>query len=867
MRKLPQRLLTRPSYQGNTLLCLCIAPVQLGSLHFHLGQRIHSRFLRNKHSDAESPKCRLLSRGFHGATDSKEEYRDASLKDWKRHLQTFEQYHHQSDLGQPANEGPRLLDQPAYNTDFDLWLELIIFRRRQDDIKSLQDLYTQIVRRKLHIPTIGGPADGLWENFLYLGWKTDTVWNTVIPYAQRVQARTGCSWPHIYHRILSHTLKYAPQHGDLWHARLRGKFHPSSADLKDIFTKTVSNASALRTFKHMYMDFSVGDMYSTIIPQLCYEENFKKAIKWHNLLMSMNDIPPDSKLPKPLFHYLASYGTTYQLLRMRKFMVKAGVPVTKSTNPSLGSNQAISREFLNRELRKTYKIAPKPFTDEFCGRLIATPAIPIEVLINGLRMFGVDAIGPISLRELALREHTSRKHSSSILLSQRLDQLREAGISIGDSTFCTVVSNLAVQGDDLLLEEVAKCNMHPDAFEDQDLQESLLATYHAQSDHRQANRTLAILTAKCKPEDLQSTRLNLLIQSAARRHDIKNIYQLLDIMQEKMVPVNTKSRSALWEGLLSPSSPSTVPATVAELPMVIAIFQRILRTGGYVNISQWSELLRRLGMAGRLVALERLVLWLADWYSNPLFRASQSSFFNQKSEQIPEDVYFANIKHPLRALLPEAALQAMVAWGFQHTGDFGNTLGRNRNRGLTWRWGIELLRELKQRNVFILDGTFARVCTLRLTALFGKGVSRRPINHRSCPSDMDQIEYMALEMERIWGSEVFNAYYKFPQGDPGRLALLRKQVLGIPIEIDPIELLRPPPERSDLAKKRKKIGNIGSFFIADIFSFSYRYLRDERGILKMIPKTIPKTRAFNPETFLIFRTHTIGAKRGCSITT
>lgn len=549
----------------------------------------------------------------------------------------------------------------------------------------------------------------------------------------------------------------------------------------------------------MYLDFSVGDMYSTIIPQLCHEENFKEALQWHKRLMSRNDIPPDAKLAEPLFHYLASYGTTYQLLRMSDSMVEAGVPVTKSTNRSVGSNQAISREFLNRALGESHKIAPKIFTDEFCARFIATPAIPIEVLINGLHMFGMEAIGPVSLRELALRGLNSQERSSSRLLSQRLDQLREAGISIGDSTFCTVVSNLAVQGDDVLLEEVAKCDMHPDAFENQDLQESLLAMYHARGDYQQANRTLAILTAKCKPEDLQSARLNLLIQGAVRRHDIKDICQQLDVMQEKMLPVNAKSTDALWKGLLSPRNPSKVPESVTELPMVIAILQRILRTGGSVEINQWKELMRRLGMTGHLPEFQRLLLWLVEWYSNPVFRASQSSFFNQKSEQIPKKVHVANAKHPVRKLLPVAAFQAIVAWGFQHTGDFGNTLGGIRNPGLTWRWGIELLRDLEQRNVFILNRTVARACQLRLTALF-EGRSRRSINQRSCPSEVDQIEYMALEIERIWGSEVFKTTHKFPPGDMRRLALLKRQVLHNSIEINPMELPFPQPGGSDLAE-------------------------------------------------------------------
>lgn len=800
MQKVPRRHLCWPFYPALARSCLILTPARLGSHGNRYSSCPESLSLalvvRGKQGTADSIYTSWL-RSLYGSAYFKGEPRNASVKEWKSRLQTFEQYQYESDLGTTASKGPpRLLDQPAYKTDFDLWLELILFRRRLRHIKELQALYKEIIQRNLTIPTIGDTANELWSNFLHLGWETNGIWKDVLPYAQRLQATTGASWPQLYAQILSHSLKYAPQHSAIWHMRLRENFKPSSADMKDIFKSAVSSESTLATFKRMYMDFTVRDMYSTVVPQLCKEDKYKHALKWHNLMMGMNDKPPSVQVVEPLLHHLAIYGKSYKLIWMTKEMADAGVPMTESTKPLLEIKDLMSREVLNRQLGDTHQIPPKRFTDQFCGRLFATRAITIEMLIQGLCMLGVDTIGPISVRELVLREFETRK-SSPRLIAQRLGELKEAGISIGDSTFCMLVSNLAVAGNKRLLEAVVKCDLHPDAFEDRDLQESLLATYDINGDRLQADRTLAILTAKCNPEDLQKIQLNLLLRCALKRKDYKEIYQVLNAMQENMVPVSAKSSYAVRNELLSPREVSKPPVSVAELPIIIAIFQRLLRTGSYVNIYQWRELLRRLGMAGMLHDLRRIALWLAEWYSNPSFRAAQSSLFNQEFEHIPKDLHPRNPRHPLRILFPKMAQQAIVAWGFQHTPDIHNAPISPQNKGLTWRWGVELLRELRQRKVPIMRGTLSRACRLRLIAMYGQGESSRRINWSAREHETDRIEFIAREIERIWGAIVFNSG-QFSPGDPRRLAMLKHHILGTAMRIDWMKLYHPWPNGSGL---------------------------------------------------------------------
>lgn len=765
MRTLPQGLLTCPSYVVRSSLSLSHAALRPESLQQYTAGRPRAQVAKS-HEHACPTKCNSLPGGFHRSVYFSGKHQDASNGHWKDQLQTFEQYQYQSGLDQAPSDGPRLLDQPAYETNFELWLELIVFRRRQNGIESIRPLYRQIVYRNLPIPTVGETADGLWNNFLDLGLEDPKTLNDVVSYAQRLQASTGDSWPQLYSKVLKHALRHHPQSAIVWHLGLRKHFKPSATNIKDIFKTSLSSDASLRTFKRIYLDFQVRDLYSTIIPELFRAGKYHRAIQWHNLMMKENDLPPSFHITMPLFRHLARYGKTDQLLSISKHMTEAGVPALPSTEQPLESTKPLSRESLNRRLGDTFNIAPKIFTDKFCGRLVATEAIPVEALMKGFPILGVDVIGPLSLREFALRVLKSHKQSFSKSISQLLDALRDAGVSLDDSVFCLVVRNLAIQGDDLLLEEVITCDMHPDAFEDQDLQESLLAMYHTQGDDRKASRSLAILVARCEGKNLQGIRLNLLLRSAIKQQGINNVHRLLDMMQEKLVPVSAKSSHALRKGLLSPREVSKRPSSMAELPSLIAIYQQILRNDGHVDILEWREILRRLGMAGSLHELEKIALWLAEWYSNPSFRASELTMFDRKGkgEQIPKDLHTLhpwNPAHPLRILFPATAQQAIVAWGFLHTGDFGLPPIGVSTKGLTWRWGITLLRELKQRNVFITRGTVSRACRLRLIALCEVGdPSRKALfNTRRRPSrtlPADEIGEMILEIEKIWGSPIFD---------------------------------------------------------------------------------------------------------------
>ena len=675
-----------------------------------------------------------------------------AIENWEQRLVTFEQYQYESDLGTPtlSGSGPRLVDTLKYKTDFAIWLELVRFRRRHYGIEGLRVIWKEVLGRELHLPCYGATGDELWTSFTRLGFEDPNVLKELVSYAKNHMASMENSWPRLYMTIISHHLKNKPHHAYQWHVRLREDFPPSLAQLKCLFLEVVGDDATLQFFRPMYIDLGIYGMYDTIIPELCRRENYAMALKWHNLMLRKHDRPSHISVSEPLLQYLAVYGRHEHLMETTKALVDAGVSSVRITRTIIPNAPLISREVVNRQLGEIYGIAPKTFSDEFCARLFATRMFAIDTIINGLRVLGVDAIGPMSLKEIC-----SRERSRSLDICCRIDQLKGAGISLGNSTFSSLVRKLALEDKGDLLNSVLTCDLHPDTYEDRSLQESLLASYHQAGDQRQVDRTLAILTFDSPPELLMTMHWNLLLRVHLTRRDLKEIQRTLETMREMQLMVDPRSSSCIRMRLVSRRQIGRRPHCTNELPTVINTWRQILQMGGVVPLVAWVEILKRLGMTGHLDELEALSLWLTNWYSkHAAYRAAGRGF---PMLFVPRSLSRRHPLHPLRILFPTAMQQAIATWGFQHRAN-GTTKGRACRQIMgrpPWTWGLQLLLKLRQRKVMVGRRTVARVCRQRLKALFGPGTSKRKINRRAQRLNKHYHGQYVTEMLDIWGPDLF----------------------------------------------------------------------------------------------------------------
>lgn len=596
----------------------------------------------------------------------------------------------------------------------------------------------------MNLPTSGPLADKLWQSLT--SPQNEKHLQRVVSHALELHKRTGRAWKGLYYRVLLRALQL--KHLDLtqYHENLYPTIHPTREQfLKLVTYGPCSTARHRRMLQSIYRLLPFRNLYTPVIQHLYKLEELTAAVEWHRVFIDCKDVPADSQDYRPLFRYMVLYGHSDRLAGLVRQMLDQEIPLPTFITRRLPDNP-LTREVIDQQLALTHGVPAKPDMNAFHARLFATRWFSTDTVINILRMLGADTIGPASLRELALREHCDLQ-----AIRTQVEQMKDIGILFAESTFCNLIQRLIREENDRLLENVVNCDLHTDTFEDRDLQESLLAKFFDTGQHLEFDRTLAILLAS-EPEEYHTTiRCNLQLRLYLRQKDLQAVKQTIEMMQASRLPLSIKSVHYVRIALLSRRRVSVQPRTTNELNFIINIWQGVLRMGGSMPANQWVEILRRLGMTGRLEDYENLALWLADWYSSSPARAYLGSLVKPHhhltsseiahSIHVPKIVKSSHRNHPLNVLFPVVAQQSIVAWGFQHA-----QIG-----GPGWRWGLYLLLKLRQRNVHIKRQVAQRACRLRLTALFGRGKSNRPINRRESAKNWAHMGYYIEEMEKICG--------------------------------------------------------------------------------------------------------------------
>ena len=688
---------------------------------------------------------------------------------WRDRLVTFEQHGYESDIEAPPLQDLRLVDDPSYSQDWDLWLELIGFRKRHHGAGGTMAIYKEIFRRGLRLPTLGVVADQLWDLLIRAGYHESGLFEEIVTYAIQLKRTTGRSWPGMYYGIVSVAFKKDPGSAYRWHMKLREDFRPSLGDYKKIFRLSLDwNSSAY--FRDLYKDTPLVGMYRTVIWQFCKLQMYDEAFEWHDLLYDAQDYPARLTDIKPLLDHLAYVADGPRLERIVTALAKVKVGFSEAADNIVPRDAVISPEIMNRQLGEVHGIGPKHLSDSFCARLFATRFFSIDTIISGLHIMAVEEIGPLSFREIATRDNCDPG-----AICDHIDALKTAGISLDNSLFCTLVRSLAVENKRKLLQSVVACDLHPDTFADFDLQERLLAQYYNEKDLMKIDRTLAILTTGCSVKDLQMVRMNLILRCQITLRQREKVLATLGQLKHMDIPLTARSSRHLRVCWLSRRQVGRGAEETRELAILIKASQMTMESGSFVPIISWREILRRLGMAGLLTEFENLALWLVDWYSSPAAKAAlpKGVLLSRHSGQAligghmsPEKLSKRDPQRLLSALFTTSAQHAIVAWGFQHivksqrnTTRFQRSSPVENAPPFQWTWGLHLLYKLRERGVRIEKSQVARICRHRLNTLFGPGLSKRNINRRARLEQRNHESYTESvyirKMEAIWGENLF----------------------------------------------------------------------------------------------------------------
>ncbi|KAL8946022.1 MAG: hypothetical protein Q9222_007523 [Ikaeria aurantiellina] len=653
----------------------------------------------------------------------------------------------------------RLLNDSQYRYDFSIWLELAHTRRRVYGVEGIRLVWKAMIERDVNLPTGGALADDLWHHFLELGFRDNLFLKGIFVEARKQKESHNTSWRKLYYTVLSFHLRERPGRAWLCHIRLYKHFQPTSQQFRELFGFVLHDEKLRQIYLSMHKDFSSMRIYDATIPELCRQGLFATAVKWHKALIERRDLPSSAIIAEPVMQYLAATGEKNRLLEYSRLMVAAGVSFSSHKSQDYFVPSLISREILGVKPRVTEDEPEPGFSDQFCARLFATKVFSVDNIINALAFLGTTDIGPLALREMAARDlHQNPYHRA---IRHRLTQLQDAGISLDDSHFSTLVRKLAFQEQSNILSNVISCDLHPETFEDYRLQESLLPSYQEQRDTVAFNRTIAILTLKVPERHVDEKRWNLILRSYLTRRDFQSVRNTIERMQDLQIQLEPWSITYMSQTMLSRRQIGRRPTDTKELDLLVRVWQDVLRSGGLVPPYVWTEILRRLGMSGRLHIFERLSLFLTSWYTLPRYRTLSSSLLSRNDPgtallqpSMSIELKTSNPLHPLHRIFSPSLQQAIVAWGFQH-GLPIHKLGVAHRRRPEWSWGLLLLRKLRDNDVHVSRLVVTKAFKLRMVALFGPRKSRRKINRINRYRNSATLESYVGKAREIWGPDLF----------------------------------------------------------------------------------------------------------------
>ncbi|KAK9549972.1 hypothetical protein V6000_008009 [Aspergillus fumigatus] len=677
----------------------------------------------------------------------------------------------ESDIGHTQDMGSRLVDDPAYRQRMDLWEQLLRYRQRHYGDRGTLDIWIALTDRVdgVDLPVVGEQADFFWHSFVDLGLKREVIMGEIMAYAMELWKETGSRWDKFYEVVVGGYLERGMiQHAIRWHKKLQYPHLSCPNDIMRVFepaltmingsTKIVlpttttrrSVSPGISAFKSICRLTDGHQIYGRVISQLLNLGRVEDAFSLHSFLVERHDHPQTYEEILPLLECAKE-------LSPRKFYeLQAYSKDRFPDRMTSAEGSAPAEEDDKREPSGIAWLQEKPFKDELGARLFATKALAFETTVAGLRMFGVQAIGPQSLREMAVRAQGSQD------IIARLRELHRAGISIGDSVFARLIRKLASENRNILLSDLLHSDQHPDVLEDAVMQESLLISYYIARDWRPYNMTLAILTEIL---DDGSKLSNIHFRKFIASGEWASASKIVDEMTLNGQKLTQESVDFMVKHTLTPRRPGVGPIQGTDVPsskevsFVFRVLQRVVPMGTSVSPDLWIEMLKRLGMTNHWDELRRCCLWLARQYSAGPKPSDAVSFIINSTDQPRREadgVARNDGDRMLQAVFSKNMQAAIVAWGFKMrvspNPDHKSYSALGVENLVPWVRGLVLLRELEHNGIRLWHSWIRRACRHRLAVLFGHSrQSSRHMNRmlrRECPYSPERV---IADIDRVWG--------------------------------------------------------------------------------------------------------------------
>ncbi|KAI0124353.1 hypothetical protein BJ170DRAFT_564109, partial [Xylariales sp. AK1849] len=656
--------------------------------------------------------------------------------------------------------------------DFELWCCLLQhLQRTQGDLGVLK-LWKALWGRKSLYQIKNRPAKIFWQTILEaaLRLNNDKFLDGIWIYAEWMSEIHNAEWPDLYTTVVPFFLRtHQHEKAVRWHLRITPNFYPGSREFIDMMQNFSTDRvlAASFTLQSLYIASPERRLYDALVPYLYSRGQSRLALLWRRICVQHDDGPRLHTPARQFLRYLRGYIENVQL--HPREIVAVGDADSVSTEEEEQQQLEVSREFINRVHGKTFGLSAKTYNDRLGSRWFASSWVGLDTAISIISALGIREIGPLSLQSISLREGTP----DGVL--SRISQLRGLGISIPDSGYANTIEHFAKSGDDELLTSFLHCDLHPDVFDDMQLQSNLMDSSTASGDW--GMYTLLLASRLAFIEKATRTAANALLQTYLLQNDLRGVLRVLDDMQATQIGLNVDQSRIMFHHILSNLTwhqDSKEP--LEALPFCLAVCRRLSSMDVPIPIVCWRKLVYCTARNGDLIELNDIVRELVEYYT--VRQSARPGFMPVHLNDVPEsltkplegvdnlfglylplDMPGFVAMHPLNQLFNPRWQGDFIRWSFSQLHSLKRAaplLGQGQDRTRVTQLGqaISILRKLKDVGVNIEVGKVQKSLQLRLAELYGVAPPTKAKHDGARRSNVFSLGQMKALCDEAWGGEL-----------------------------------------------------------------------------------------------------------------
>ncbi|KAI0407509.1 hypothetical protein F4802DRAFT_26144 [Xylaria palmicola] len=672
--------------------------------------------------------------------------------------------------GGPAKEwrGRLLVDKFENHGDLSLWSCLLDYQMRINGPAGVAHVWKALWGRKaLH--EVGSPlAEMFWrvmlEGALLSGDKSflEDIW----VYSEWMYDLHRVRWPHLYTTVMKHMLRtHQHQQALQWQLRLAPNFYPGPDQFAQMIKEFALDKELYRldTLPSLYKINPDKHLYNVLLPYLFDRGESRLARTWRRIFIRHGDVPLAAAPVRSLLRFLRGYYPHDPLVPEELTALRFTPEAEGGEKPDL------SREFMNRVHGQTFGITVKNYNDRLGAKWFASTWVSLDVAISTISALGIQQIGPLSLQSIALRTENTGN------LLSRISQLRAHGISIADSNYSQLILQLARRNDADILQDLLQSDLHPDVFDDLNLQTRLI---DSTADILDWKTLRLLLIARLSVFERSARGLaNSVLRIRFQNRDQEGVLQVLGDMKARNIPLNLEEGSYIYESLIEDYHYGQKGLTSQLAAFYLAIFRQLKSMDVPVPLTHWKLLMLSMTRRGRLEDLERLSVELVDMFlGSPSLRPGfvpvhicdipetmkdpLGSVENLLGVYIPQDTPAKHERHPLRVLfghkviteLIEHAFITQPGQGFRTKHDTQSLRHQSQVSQLTKT--VRLLCILRERGMWLRSRTVQQIVLNCLVNIYGPGPSADAPQRLMRASNTLSLREMKSLIDESWGDEL-----------------------------------------------------------------------------------------------------------------